>query len=454
MKFRSAVALSFAALLAFAGCDKIQKINPFAKKATPTPAPTAEVAATPAPKAQAAKPKPAKTADAAPATGTAPAAPAAPDAPAQPTPTPKPVVDKTAQVIVLCYHRLEGKAGGPYSIEPALFEKQMQELKDKGIGVISMQDFIGWRKGEKAIPPKAALITIDDGYTCGITTGVPILKKFGYPATFFVYLDFVNKGGKSMSWAQLGELRDMGYEIGSHTVMHQNLNGGKPSKAKFASKDEWLADEIIRSKQEIESQLGIRVSSIAYPYGNNNPKVRDLVQQAGYDLAFTTYGQRVGHDAAPFTIGRYDVTAKGPGGQDGFMLAVSFQGPASSSSVASPTASQEAGALMVTEPMNNSVINDPKPTIRANLASLGALDPGSVEVRVSGFGLVPATFDPGSKAMSYSFQQPLRPGVVTVIVTGKAGGQKVETRWSFKYDPNAKGNDGSVPGDLPPRKQP
>jgi len=450
MKFRYAVALSFAAVLALAGCDKVQKINPFAKdKATPAPAPAAEVADAPAPAAQ---PAPAaKTADAAPAPATAPAAPAAP---AEPTPPPKPVVDKTAQVIVLCYHRLEGKAGGPYSIEPALFRKQMQELKDKGIGVISMQDFIGWRKGEKAIPPKAALITIDDGYTCGLTTGVPILKEFGYPATFFVYLDFINKGGKSMSWAQLGELRDMGYDIGSHSVMHQNLNGGKPSKAKFGSKDEWLADEVIRSKQDIESQLGIRVLSIAYPYGNNNPKVRELVQQGGYELGFTTYGQRVGHDAAPFTIGRYDVTAKGPGGQDGFTLAVGFQGPASASSVASPVASQEAGALMVTEPMNNSVINDAKPTIRANLASLGALDPGSVEVRVSGFGLVPATFDPGSKNMSYSFQQPLRPGVVTVIVTGKAGGQKVETRWSFKYDPNAKDNDGSVPGELPPRKQP
>lgn len=450
MKFRYAVALSFAAVLVFAGCDKIKKINPFAKdKATPTPEPAAEVAAaTPAPAAKPAKPKPAKTADAAPAN--APAA-AAPAAPAEPTPPPKPVVDKTAQVVVLCYHRLEGKAGGPYSIEPSLFEKQMQELKDKGIGVISMQDFIGWRKGEKAIPPKAALITIDDGYTCGLTTGVPILKKFGYPATFFVYLDFINKGGKSMSWAQLGELRDMGYEIGSHTVMHQLLTGKKPSKAKFASNEEWLADEIIRSKQEIESQLGIRVASIAYPYGANNPKVRDLVQQAGYDLAFTTYGQRIGHDASPFIIGRYDVTAKGPGGQDGFALATSFQGPAAASG---PVATQEAGAMMVTEPMNNSVINDAKPTIRANLASLGALDPGSVEVRVSGFGLVPATFDPGSKAMSYSFQQPLRPGVTTVIVSGKAGGQRVETRWSFKYDPNAKDNDGSVPGDLPPRKQP
>jgi len=437
MKYRHAAALSLVAALAFAGCDKVQKINPFAKKnATPSPVAPVAVAAAPA-----AKPAAQKTAAAA-----APAEATPKPKPAAPTPTPKPIIDKTAQVVVLCYHRLEGKAGGPYSIEPALFEKHMQELKDKGIAVISMQDFIAWRKGEKNIPPKSAMVTIDDGYTCGINTAVPILKKFNYPATFYVYLDFVNKGGKSMSWAQLGELRDMGYDIGSHTVMHQNLNGAKPSKAKFATKDEWLADEIVRSKQVIEEQLGIRVLSVAYPYGNNNPKVRDLVKQAGYELAFTTYGQRIGHDASPLTIGRYDVTAKGPGGQDGFQLAVSFQGPAAASG---PVASQEAGAIMVTEPMNGATINDPKPTLRANLAGLGAIEPGSLKVRVSGFGLVPAMFDVGSKAMSYAFQQPLRPGPVTVIVSGKAGGQDVETRWSFKYDPNAKDNDGSVPTELP-----
>lgn len=430
MKFRHAAALSLVAVLAFAGCDKVKKFNPFVKKAaTPAPAPAA-----PAEPATAAAPK---VAEATPA-----------PKPAEPTPPPKPVVDKTAQVVVLCYHRLEGKAGGPYSIEASLFEKHMQELKDKGIEVISMQDFIAWRKGEKAIPPKSALITIDDGYTCSLTVGAPILKKFGYPATFFVYLDFINKGGKSMTWAQLGELRDMGFEIGSHSVTHTNFNGAKPSKLKFATKDEWLADEIIRSKQVIEEQLGIRVSSLAYPFGNHNPKVRELVQQAGYDLAFTTYGQRIGHDAMPHGLGRYDVTAKGPGGQDGFMLAVGFQGPAAA---AGPVASQEAGALMVTEPMNGATINEAKPTISANLASLGAIEPASLEVRVSGFGLVPASYDPSSKAMSYTFLQPLRPGAVTVIVSGKAGGQKVETRWSFKYDPNAQPSDG-VPTELPPPK--
>jgi peptidoglycan/xylan/chitin deacetylase (PgdA/CDA1 family) len=436
MKVRNAVALSVVAVLAFAGCDKVQKFNPFSKKAaTPTPAPAASAAPTPASAAPAPE---AKVAEATP-----------PPAPAEPTPPPKPTIDKTAQVVVICYHRLEGKAGGALSIEPALFEKHMQELKDKDIPVISMNDFLAWRKGEKNIPPRAAILTIDDGYESGMRVGVPILKKFGYTATFYIYTQYVNSGGKSLSWAQLGELRDQGFDIGSHTVSHQDLRK-KPSKAKFPDYESWLKDEVETSKRMLEDQLGIRVTTIAYPYGLHNPKVHAAVQAAGYELGFTTYGQRIGHDASPFTIGRYDVTAKDAQGNDGFTAAISFQGPAAAAGL---VMAQDAQALMVTEPMNGAVINDAKPTLRANLASLGALDPGSVEVRVSGFGLVPAEFDPASKNMSYTFQQPLRPGPVTVIVSGKAKGQKVETRWSFKYDPNAKESESPAATELPPRQQ-
>ena len=49
-------------------------------------------------------------------------------------------------------------------ITPEAFEAQMKELQDKKIPVIKMQDFLAWKRGEKAIPPRAAIITIDDGY--------------------------------------------------------------------------------------------------------------------------------------------------------------------------------------------------------------------------------------------------------------------------------------------------
>jgi hypothetical protein len=146
------------------------------------------------------------------------------------TPVPEPINLKS-QVIVLCYHRFEDRPKDSLAIKPADFEAQMQALKDSGIIVISMDDFLAWRRGEKRIPEKAAIISIDDGYLSGYNVAWPILKKFGYPFTMFIYTDYIKggpkSGGQSISWDQLGEMRDAGVDIEGHTVSHSSLNARK-----------------------------------------------------------------------------------------------------------------------------------------------------------------------------------------------------------------------------------
>ena len=127
---------------------------------------------------------------------------------ATPSPT-APPIDRTSQVVVFGYHRFEKKVRRPDTeITPEAFEAQMQALKDKKIPVIGMQDFLAWKRGEKSIPPRAAIITIDDGWKTGYEVAWPVLKKFDYPFTLFIYTEGI-KGGKfgggaAMSWEQLG----------------------------------------------------------------------------------------------------------------------------------------------------------------------------------------------------------------------------------------------------------
>jgi hypothetical protein len=74
-------------------------------------------------------------------------------------------------------------------------------------------------------------------------------------------------------------------------------------------------------------------------------------------------------------------------------------------------------------------------------------------MRISGLGPVPAKYDGNSKMITYTPAQNLRAGMVTVLVSGKAGGQPVETKWSFKVDPSAQPSGDPAAADLPPRKQ-
>jgi peptidoglycan/xylan/chitin deacetylase (PgdA/CDA1 family) len=341
------------------------------------------------------------------------------------TPTPSPAIDRSARYIVLCYHRFEDKPHDSLAIAPADFRAQMQALKDNGISVVPLKDVLAWRRGEKNIPPKSAVITIDDGYISGYDVAWPILKQFNYPFTMFIYTNWVQVGGKSMTWDQLAEMRDAGVDIESHTESHRDLRKAPPGQD-YAT---WLHNEVYRSKEILEDKLGIKVLAFAFPYGFHNEVVRKTAMDAGYEALFTVYGQHEGIDAPADQIGRYAIESNHP---EVFKTAINFApGNGNNPDV---VATQLAAASMVTEPMNEEHVKNPQPKLRANLATMGEIDPGSVEMRVSGYGLVPAKYDPQTKLVSYDFTQKLLPKTYTVIVSAKVKGKRVETHWVFTVD--------------------
>jgi len=340
-------------------------------------------------------------------------------------------VNSKSEVIVLCYHRFVDKPKDSLAIKPADFEAQMQALKDNGIIVISMEDFLAWRRGEKDIPEKAAIVSIDDGYLSGYSVAWPILKKFGYPFTMFLYTDYIKggpkSGGQSISWDQLAEMRDAGVDIEGHTVSHSSLNArkGKTDEQYLA----WLKSEIVGSKELLEKNLGIQVKAFAYPYGLHNKTVRDVVKQAGYEAAFTVWGRRIARGADPMMMGRYAIESTKP---KVFEEAVNFKG-----AVEGDDASvMPAAATMVTQPMDGETVSDLFPEIKANLATLGNVDPNSVTMRISGLGLVPAAYDPATKLVSYKLTQKIHARQVTVIVSATVNAKKTEARWSFNIGSN------------------
>lgn len=377
---------------------------------------------------------------------------------ATPTPAPtKPPIDQNAQVVVFGYHRFEKKVRRPDTeITPEAFEAQMKELQEKKIPVIKMQDFLAWKRGEKNIPQHAAIITIDDGYKSGYEVAWPILKKYNYPFTLFIYTEGIKpgrySGGESMSWEQLAEMRDAGVDIQSHTETHQDLR--KPPYDRLEKKrytqaeyEPWLEKEVAESKQIIEQKLGVKVDAFAVPYGYYNEHVKEVVKKAGYEALFTVYGQKLGYGSDSFSLGRYMMEANKP---KVFEEAINFGGSSSGGSEAVeniPTASLQA------QPADGAVVETKTPLIQANLGGVAAIEPGSAKLRVSGLGLVPATFDPKTKIISFQVKQPLHGDSCTVILEAKTGGKKVEARWAFTLKESAvKGKDAPASAKSPKRK--
>jgi peptidoglycan/xylan/chitin deacetylase (PgdA/CDA1 family) len=94
---------------------------------------------------------------------------------------------------------------------------------------------------------------------------------------------------RALTWDQLREVARAGIEVGGHTCTHPLLTQCTESQ---------IASEVGASKHDLESQLQVSVTSIAYPHGICDDRVRRLVKQAGYENAYsgTAMDYRI-HDA-------------------------------------------------------------------------------------------------------------------------------------------------------------
>ncbi|MGH7412105.1 MAG: polysaccharide deacetylase family protein, partial [Candidatus Methylomirabilis sp.] len=99
-------------------------------------------------------------------------------------------------VPILTYHDIEPVSKNRFAITTELFEQQLKYLKENGYVVVTLDDLDRFLRYEQPLPKKAVVITIDDGYKSAKTIAAPLLKKYGFPATFFIYTDFIG-GGKN-----------------------------------------------------------------------------------------------------------------------------------------------------------------------------------------------------------------------------------------------------------------
>src|SRR6266516_1725940 len=381
---------------------------------------------------------------------------------ATPAPTvSKPVVDQTAQTIIYCYHRLVDKVRYPGTeITPAVFEAQMKELKDRGITVISLQDLLAWKKGEKNIPPRCAVITFDDGWKSQYEVAWPIMKKFGYTFTMFIYTEGVAGaslgGGHACTWEMLADMRDNGIDIEAHSATHQDLReghtimvaepGGKRTKMKLtgAEYEQWVQNEVVGCKQLLEQRLGIKINCFAVPFGTYNEHVKEIARNAGYEAMFTVYGQPITFTSPNDSLGRNAIEANKP---KVFVDAVKMIG---TSSAGAPAVAEVGATNLSTQPADGDTVRTALPLIKANLSGVGAIEPGSVQMRVSGLGVVPVSYDPKTGTVSYQVTQKLRENSCTVIVSAKSEGKKVEAHWTFGIDAAAAGAPAPAPAKPAP----
>ena len=221
--------------------------------------------------------------------------------------------DHFQTVPILCYHRF-GSGGNKMVVAQANFAAQLDWLARNDYRVIRLGQLLGYLEGRQALPRRAVVITIDDGYESVHRIALPLLRRYGFPATLFVYTDFVG-AAEGLSWSQLLELQDSGLvDIQAHSKTHRSLIERSAGESELQYRQA-LETEVRAPRELLERRLPTHVSQFAFPYGDSNELVLDVLSRQKYQLAVTVTPGTNAFFAQPFMLrrtmifGDYDLEA-------------------------------------------------------------------------------------------------------------------------------------------------
>lgn len=198
------------------------------------------------------------------------------------------------QIKVLMYHRIvkkKRKGRNKYSVTIDDFRNQLKILEILNFTPITFLDYKLYMEEKLTLPKKPIILTFDDGYLDTFELAIPALLEFDMRAVIFVMGDRILKranwdkdeemtGSKLMTNDQILTASSLGFEIGAHSMNHQNLT--KLSEIE-------LREEIMDSMKSIESILGKRIQSFAYPYGSTDERIIRITEECGFTFGCGVY---------------------------------------------------------------------------------------------------------------------------------------------------------------------
>jgi len=197
------------------------------------------------------------------------------------------------EIPFLNYHNIQ-PAGDPYTISENSFKAQMDLLNELGFSTLSVDEFLSLRNAEERRENNLISITFDDGYSSNYEICLPVLKKYGFKATFFITTGWIDSE-IGFSAKQIDDMAKRGMQIGSHTVNHVFL----PNVS-----DEVLYYELKDSKRRLEEIINDEVTCLSLPGGRNIKKITEVAKEIGYKSICTSEYRMNNFDSDPFSLGR------------------------------------------------------------------------------------------------------------------------------------------------------
>ena len=184
-------------------------------------------------------------------------------------------------VMVLAYHGIGATADGEggFVVSPARFGEHLVALRRAGMHTVTAGEVADAFSGGRPLPPRALMLTFDDGRNDAMMFADPLLEEAGMKATMFVVASKAESPGLYYAgWGRLEEAARSGrWDLQSHTFDQHRVRrvDGQTLPALTSLADDEsigeyrhrIRDDLTRASRAIAERSGARPVAIAYPFG-------------------------------------------------------------------------------------------------------------------------------------------------------------------------------------------
>ena len=208
-------------------------------------------------------------------------------------------------VPIFLYHHVTEKSSywGRDSISPAELESDLQMLTEYGYTTVSLAQVIDYVRGKGNLPPKAVVLTFDDGFLNYRDVVVPLLEKYNCRATLAIVGEYAdnaenrvtdNPNFEYMTWEEAASLDPCVTELAYHSYSSHQTNdpatGRRGMKKRAGESNEeygtYLMNEWEAFSHKAE-EYGISCRVTAYPFGSYSDTSDALLSSLGIEATLT-----------------------------------------------------------------------------------------------------------------------------------------------------------------------
>jgi len=205
--------------------------------------------------------------------------------------------------VVLIYHRFGEEDYPSTNTRIEQLDAHIETLNIPGAyQVMRLDEMLAARKSGTSFSRPTVAISVDDAYKSVITDGWPRLKAAGIPLAIFVATDPVDAGNSNyMTWDDLRQLADEGVYIGHHGASHAQYLG---------MDDAAVRQDIEKANRRFEEELGAVPRIFAWPFGEYDDRLVDLIQGMGFEHAFAQFSSPLPTAGDDFALPRFPINER------------------------------------------------------------------------------------------------------------------------------------------------